>query len=181
MKKLVALLLAAFSALSQAAVVSVDINGDLNKTAFLDQANNLLWTNGNLFAKNGLTYANANSGINGLNTSSFEGITNWRLPTIAEFTSLYNTQGNVAGKMNRDPFTIQSNHYWTTDLNKEKHWGFGFNALNQTNSYADHITLNVWAVSAVSPVPEPETYVMLLSGLGLIGYAARRRKINTSK
>jgi len=33
-----------------------------------------------------------------------------------------------------------------------------------------------WAVTAVSPVPEPETYAMLLAGLGLLGFAARRRK-----
>lgn len=30
----------------------------------------------------------------------------------------------------------------------------------------------------VSPVPEPETYAMLLAGLGLIGFTARRRKQN---
>jgi len=29
-----------------------------------------------------------------------------------------------------------------------------------------------------SPVPEPETYAMLLAGLGLIGFSARRRKDN---
>jgi len=28
----------------------------------------------------------------------------------------------------------------------------------------------------VSPVPEPETYAMMLAGLGLLGFAARRRK-----
>jgi len=29
-----------------------------------------------------------------------------------------------------------------------------------------------------SPVPEPETYAMLLAGLGLVGFMARRRKIS---
>jgi hypothetical protein len=31
----------------------------------------------------------------------------------------------------------------------------------------------------VSPVPEPETYAMLLVGLGLVGFSARRRKLNS--
>jgi hypothetical protein len=32
-----------------------------------------------------------------------------------------------------------------------------------------------WSVTAV-PVPEPETYAMMLAGLGMLGFAARRRK-----
>ncbi|MFZ5524384.1 MAG: choice-of-anchor N protein [Pseudomonadota bacterium] len=32
------------------------------------------------------------------------------------------------------------------------------------------------AQSSVSPIPEPQTYAMLLAGLGLIGFMARRRK-----
>jgi len=31
-------------------------------------------------------------------------------------------------------------------------------------------------VAAVAAVPEPETYAMMLAGLGLLGYMARRRK-----
>ncbi len=31
--------------------------------------------------------------------------------------------------------------------------------------------------SVTAPIPEPETYAMLLAGLGLLGFAARRRKL----
>jgi hypothetical protein len=30
--------------------------------------------------------------------------------------------------------------------------------------------------STLAPVPEPETYAMLLAGLGAVGFMARRRK-----
>jgi len=33
-----------------------------------------------------------------------------------------------------------------------------------------------YLVSSTNPVPEPETYAMLLAGLGLLGLVARRRK-----
>ena len=32
-------------------------------------------------------------------------------------------------------------------------------------------------LEAAAPIPEPETYAMLLAGLGLLGFAARRRKL----
>jgi len=47
-----------------------------------------------------------------------------------------------------------------------------------------HNALAAWAVhdgdvgqlSLISQVPEPETYAMLLAGLGLLGFMAHRRK-----
>ena len=32
------------------------------------------------------------------------------------------------------------------------------------------------SISVLTPVPEPETYAMLLAGLGLMGFVARRRQ-----
>jgi hypothetical protein len=43
-------------------------------------------------------------------------------------------------------------------------------AVNGSSVYADNFT--------ITPIPEPETYAMLLAGLGLLGFTARRRKQN---
>ena len=43
--------------------------------------------------------------------------------------------------------------------------------LARSGSYAGNI--------AIAPVPEPETYAMLLAGLGLLGFSARRRGSNS--
>jgi hypothetical protein len=38
------------------------------------------------------------------------------------------------------------------------------------------LRVEMTGTAAISAVPEPETYAMLLAGLGLLGFAARRRK-----
>jgi hypothetical protein len=54
------------------------------------------------------------------------------------------------------------------------------NSLLSTSGYLDaSLGANAWADSYaytyVSGVPEPETYAMMLAGLGLVGTMARRR------
>lgn len=49
-----------------------------------------------------------------------------------------------------------------------------FTALGHDDGYGT--SLDNVSVTAVSPVPEVETYAMLLAGLGLIGVASRRRR-----
>jgi hypothetical protein len=44
------------------------------------------------------------------------------------------------------------------------------------NQYGNYTTFTTNAVSAVAAVPEPETYAMLLAGLGMMGMVARRKR-----
>jgi hypothetical protein len=49
--------------------------------------------------------------------------------------------------------------------------------LFQDSTYRTHAQDQIYMVSSV---PEPETYAMMLAGLGLMGTIARRRKIKTA-
>ena len=46
-----------------------------------------------------------------------------------------------------------------------------FNSKSDKNFSVDNVSL-----LATAPVPEPETYAMLLAGLGVVGFIARRRR-----
>ncbi len=42
------------------------------------------------------------------------------------------------------------------------------------------LPVSAGSIFQVSPVPEPETYALMLTGLSLLGFVARRRKANKS-
>lgn len=58
-------------------------------------------------------------------------------------------------------------------------WFFSFYDGYQGNYVKSSSVLYAWAVhdgDVAAPIPEPETYAMMLAGLGLLGVVARRRK-----
>ena len=53
------------------------------------------------------------------------------------------------------------------------HWE---SSIDPMYTSVSDISLEYWN-SAANPIPEPETYAMLLSGLGLLGFVARRKQV----
>ncbi|MEG1324253.1 MAG: FxDxF family PEP-CTERM protein, partial [Janthinobacterium sp.] len=57
------------------------------------------------------------------------------------------------------------------------YFGYGAaTAQSASNQYGNYSTFTGTFASPVAAVPEPETYAMMLAGLGLVGFMARRRK-----
>jgi hypothetical protein len=61
----------------------------------------------------------------------------------------------------------------TATFNKVTFYGDGFGEYLVAGGTIRYATL---AIGSVSSVPEPETYAMLIAGLGLVGFITRRRK-----
>jgi hypothetical protein len=74
------------------------------------------------------------------------------------------------------------NYPYAWAFNGDSQWNFGGNIDANTvvnAGISGAVDMGLWAYSTgsiVSAVPEPETYAMLLAGLGLMGGIARRRK-----
>jgi hypothetical protein len=97
------------------------------------------------------------------------------------YTGLFGTAGSPT-KWQWD-YMMDHNTY-AVDLNATNGWGKTFSATykvyigdsfgNELAAAAGKHTIETW--TWLAPVPEPETYAMFLTGLGLLGVMARRRK-----
>ena len=51
----------------------------------------------------------------------------------------------------------------------------GYWRFSNTTDNLPRYSWALWTITPAAPVPEPETYALMLAGLGLVGWAARRR------
>jgi hypothetical protein len=131
-----------------------------------------------------MTWGAANNWVDQLNAGARS---DWRLPTIGQLSHLFfdELEGinghTIYESHNNAKFALFSNiqadynvAYWTTTPtgDADTHSAFRF---CRGDEFADDKNVGHYAI-AVSNVPEPETYAMLLAGLGLVSAVARRRK-----
>ena len=108
--------------------------------------------------------------VNNAETSAAFQIATWEI-LFENPANAYNVSNNSFKAIGGSGASLAQT--WLSGLNNASYAVTGnYNiGLIQSGKYQDLIT-----VSPVSAVPEPETYAMMLAGLGLMGFAARRRK-----
>jgi len=132
------------------------------------------WGGSNHFEINTLNGAPSGSITGGAMSLDLSGL-------VAEFTS-----GNTAFPFPPDAGTLQTsasmidaNHYfytadWTHVFNNDV---YDLTTLAiQTNWNGSGAVLHLEGIATLAPVPEAETYAMMLAGLGLVGLVAHRRR-----
>ena len=192
-----ALLAALMSVAGGAQAVLVSQGGGV----FLDDVNNLLWyTDGTNRDFNSATSWAAGLTTGGLSAGS------WSITTRDQFGLLAAAAGSTASERNTtlDGFGVPY-YSWTVDvqavasrqLNPEYEMEPGapeyidrpqsnygvinanFNVGN--DGYAEvagsYGSLAVASYASPAPVPEPETYALMLAGLAAVGFAAKRRQV----
>ena len=152
-----------------------------------------------------MTWFNANSWIDGMNTTNYLGFSDWRLPTITIaatgepsneelallFYSGFEATGGTSVLNTGTPselakFTnIQSSTYWYGTefrIRPAQAWDFNFNG-GSTGTDTKFRTSFAWAartgdVGGAVDVPEPAGLGLLVSGaMGLLGFTKRRRRL----
>lgn len=168
------LALAAFGA--QAAYTDVNLVGDDTVLeGVYDSTGNLTWykdwaVGGKLTHPDATTFADA---------ATYGDGSNWRLPTLGEY--------NAAVPANASAFSIPVDGsmliLWASGIRSDGkanaiagvsgYWGNGSAWPDASYYFA---LVHDGNVSLAAPVPEPETYALMLAGLGVVGAVSRRQR-----
>ena len=100
----------------------------------------------------------------------------WGSPDLYNRLTISTTMGDVA-------FTAASLNFSVTNgdqtFSQYVHFNASGNALITGLTFSNDPTIDAFEVanfSVTPPVPEPETYAMMLAGLGALGFVGRRRR-----
>lgn len=151
------------------------IYGEHNDSIYTQQSNN----SQNVFG--GEAGYSFSDGLNSLNNTSIDGsylyfkFINGNLESWNVLLDKEGLAGEVTG--------IFYNYIMSTGDVAGFDSGNGFSPLNVSLTpafeiYAENQLSGTWTLRQISAVPEPETYVMLMVGLGLIGFARRRHLLS---
>jgi hypothetical protein len=172
-KLLASAILSMASSLAGAALI------DLHDGTVQDTTNRLIWlknwnTNGNHDWDTQMAWAES---------LEIAGYSDWRIPEVSELHALaayfrsLPTYVNLLDSLNANFDNVIVNVYWTaTSLPTEPARAYDWYV---DGSELRNKTEEVFATAVrgqTNVVPEPETYTMLLAGLGMLAFAARRRR-----
>ena len=165
---------------TQAALVSKTVNGG---ALVYDDVNNVTWLQDWTLGGNKNWY-DSTSWAEGL---SFAGVDDWRLPTLSEFNALYGSN-RLWGRSSviSAGFTTQNVDYWTSNRynnnsDNSSAYAYHFYAEGGYQNWNSGDATFVYALAVRSgdvlatPIPEPESFALVLVALVAAGAATRRK------
>jgi len=174
LKTLLCLSSAALIQPAQAELLPSYLDADSQPDAYLDTHTMVLWYV-NAGASGERTFASSSDWASSLVVA---GNSDWRLPSVIELQSLYQTLIADYGSVTSGPFqNVPMLRYWSTTPSSIQSGANATldmrNGLLYPHSPVSSVEMYAWAVQSV---PEPASPLMLLAGAAVVGLTARKMR-----